>query len=77
MAEPRDYRDPLREQIHLLGDLLGETIIEQEARPISDLVEEIRALAKAHRAGSVEARERLLVRASADISRPRPVTTCS
>jgi hypothetical protein len=75
MAEPRDYRDPLREQIHLLGDLLGETII--EARPISDLVEEIRALAKAHRAGSVEARERLLVRASADISRPRPVTTCS
>jgi phosphoenolpyruvate carboxylase len=60
-----ETRDPLREQIHLLGDLLGETIIEQEGRPLFDLVEEIRALAKAHRAGSAEAGERLLARASA------------
>src|SRR5262249_21981899 len=60
-----ETRDPLGEQIHLLGDLLGETIIEQEGRPLFDLVEEIRGLAKAHRAGSAEAGERLLARASA------------
>src|SRR5262245_35250194 len=60
-----ETRDPLREQIHLLGDLLGETIIEQEGRPLFDLVEEIRGPAKAHRAGSAEPGERLLARASA------------
>ena len=44
-------RDRLSEQIHRLGDLLGETLIEQEGRALFELVEEVRALAKAHRAG--------------------------
>jgi phosphoenolpyruvate carboxylase len=51
--------DRLSEQIHLLGDVLGDTIVEQEGRPLFELVEEVRGLAKAHRAGDVAAGERL------------------
>jgi phosphoenolpyruvate carboxylase len=54
--------DRLSEQIHLLGNLLGETLIEQEGQPLFDLVEEVRGLAKAHRAGSRESGARLLER---------------
>ncbi len=53
-------RDALSEQIHLLGDLLGQTIIEQEGQATFDLVEQIRSLAKAHRAGDTEAGQTLL-----------------
>ncbi len=53
-------RDPLSDQIHLLGDILGETIVEQAGRPLFDLVEDVRGLAKAHRDGSTEAGLRLL-----------------
>lgn len=53
-------RDALSEQIHLLGDLLGQTIIEQEGQTIFDLVEQIRGLAKAHRAGDTGAGQALL-----------------
>jgi len=52
----------LSEQIHLLGDLLGETIVEQEGQACLDLVEEIRALAKAHRSGDSDAGARLVAR---------------
>jgi phosphoenolpyruvate carboxylase len=55
-------RDHLSEQIHLLGDLLGETLIQQEGRPLFDLVEQVRGLAKAHRAGDAESGRRLLAR---------------
>ncbi len=58
-------RDLLSEQIHLLGDLLGQTIVEQEGRGLFDLVEEVRALAKAHRAGDAAAGVRLLARIEA------------
>ncbi len=58
-------RDRLSEQIHLLGDLLGQTIVEQEGRPLFDLVEEVRGLAKAHRGGDEAAGERLLRRIEA------------
>jgi phosphoenolpyruvate carboxylase len=58
-------RDALSEQIHLLGDLLGQTLVEQEGQPLFDLVEEIRALAKAHRGGDGAAGERLLRRVEA------------
>jgi phosphoenolpyruvate carboxylase len=44
-------QDRLRNTIRLLGNLLGETIIEQEGQEIFDLEEEIRALSKAWRAG--------------------------
>ena len=59
MAEGRDR---LSEQIHRLGNLLGETIIEQDGRPLFDLVEEVRGLAKAHRGGDATSGERLLAR---------------
>ena len=55
-------RDHLSDQIHRLGDLLGETLIEQEGQPLFDLVEEVRGLAKAHRAGDRESGVRLLER---------------
>jgi phosphoenolpyruvate carboxylase len=55
-------RDPLSEQIHLLGDLLGQTIVEQEGPALYDLVEAVRALAKAHRGGDAAAGEHLLER---------------
>jgi phosphoenolpyruvate carboxylase len=58
-------RDRLSEQVHLLGDRLGETIVEQEGRGLFDLVEEVRGLAKAHRAGDGAAGERLLRRIEA------------
>ena len=54
--------DALSEQVHRLGDLLGETLIEQEGRALFDRVEEIRALAKAHRAGDATSGLRLLER---------------
>ena len=58
-------RDRLSEQIHLLGDLLGQTIVEQEGQAPFDLVEEVRALAKAHRLGDEASGERLLRRVEA------------
>ena len=55
-------RDRLSEEIHRLGNLLGETLVEQEGRALFDLVEEVRALAKAHRAGDETAGEQLVRR---------------
>lgn len=46
-----DAQDRLRYWIRTLGNLLGETIIEQEGKEIFDQEEEMRALAKAWRAG--------------------------
>jgi phosphoenolpyruvate carboxylase len=57
-----ESRDLLSEQIHRLGDFLGATIVEQEGKALYDLVEEVRALAKAHRGGDAAAGERLLQR---------------
>ncbi|MGE0454867.1 MAG: phosphoenolpyruvate carboxylase [Vicinamibacteria bacterium] len=56
---PARPRDALSERIHLLGDLLGETLVEQEGRALFERVEEVRALAKAGRAGDLAATERL------------------
>lgn len=50
-----DPQDRLRFWIRTLGNLLGETIIEQEGRGIYDQEEEIRAQAKAWRAGDRQA----------------------
>ena len=58
-------RDRLSDHIHLLGDVLGQTIIEQEGQPLFDLVEQVRGLAKAHRGGDEAAGERLLRRVEA------------
>ncbi|MEO5761648.1 MAG: phosphoenolpyruvate carboxylase, partial [Vicinamibacteria bacterium] len=58
-------RDRLSDQIHLLGDILGETIVEQAGRPLFDLVEEVRGLAKSHRDGNAEAGVSLVQRIEA------------
>ena len=55
-------RDRLSDQIHLLGDILGQTIVEQAGRPLFDLVEEVRGLAKSHRDGNGAAGARLMQR---------------
>ena len=45
---------PLRDDIHLLGDLLGETLRAQEGERLYQMVERVRALAKSARAGRAE-----------------------
>ena len=49
----------LREDVRLLGDLLGETLRAQEGSDLYTLVERVRALAKQARAGDGEAAENL------------------
>ncbi len=49
----------LRETIRLLGNLLGETIVEQEGAEVFALEEELRALTKAQRQGDAGAGERI------------------
>jgi len=46
---------PLRRDIHLLGDLLGEVIQEQAGLEGFELEEQVRRLARARRAGDPEA----------------------
>src|SRR5689334_13300321 len=47
-----DPHAPLREDVRLLGLLLGETLREQEGPALFDLVERVRALSKGARAGN-------------------------
>lgn len=54
-----DHSDALSADIHLLGDLLGQVICEQEGGDAFDLVEQVRHDAKARRAGEAEAEQRL------------------
>jgi len=55
MTEDKDQ--PLRDDIRLLGRLLGETLAEQEGKDVFDLVERIRLLAiRQHRGDDPEAR---------------------
>ena len=44
----------LKENIHLLGDLLGEVLVEQEGVALLNTVEEVRGLAKKARSGERE-----------------------
>ena len=55
-------RERLSDDIHLLGDLLGATLVEEVGPALLDLVEELRALAKAYRAGDAGSGERLVAR---------------
>jgi len=57
-SDPSDAR--LRQTIRTLGNLLGETIIEQEGQTVFDAEEEMRALTKAQRGGDPHAGDRLL-----------------
>ncbi len=50
-----DFNSTLSEDIHLLGQLLGKTIIHQAGKAVFELEESIRSLAKSRRAGNVNA----------------------
>jgi phosphoenolpyruvate carboxylase len=54
-----EQKQRLSTTIRMLGNLLGETIIEQEGQEIFTIEEEIRQAAKARRAGDAAAQERL------------------
>ena len=56
VADVQRRTKSLSEMIRLLGDRLGETIIEQEGQAIFDQEEKMRALAKAWRAGDESSR---------------------
>jgi phosphoenolpyruvate carboxylase len=45
---------PLRDDVHLLGDLLGETLRAQAGTELFEMVERVRALAKSGRAGNAD-----------------------
>ena len=51
----RDADRQLRRTVRQLGNVLGETIVEQEGKAIFDLVEELRALTRAQRQGDRDA----------------------
>ncbi|MBD89434.1 MAG: phosphoenolpyruvate carboxylase [Deltaproteobacteria bacterium] len=57
-----DPHAPLRDDVRLLGELLGRSIALQEGPELLELVEEIRGLSKSARAGDHEAFERLTAR---------------
>ncbi len=61
-TESQSSQARLRQKIRLLGNLLGETIVEQEGAELFALEEEIRQLAKARRAGDPDAAARILAR---------------
>jgi phosphoenolpyruvate carboxylase len=50
---------PLRDDVHLLGDLLGETLRAQQGVELFAMVERVRALAKSGRAGNAVDSDRL------------------
>ena len=55
----------ISQTIHLLGDLLGRVISEQESQQIFSAEEDIRQEAKARRSGDQESARRLLRHVSA------------
>lgn len=59
-SSPDDPQQRLRSTIRTLGNLLGETIIEQEGQALFDLEEEMRALTKAQRQGDTSAEGRIV-----------------
>ena len=65
-SAPTDADRRLRWTVRQLGNLLGETIVEQEGQAIFDLVEELRALTRAQRQGDPDA-GRQIERLTADL----------
>lgn len=52
--------EAMRNNIHMLGDFLGETIRDAQGNEILELIENIRQLSRASRSGDEKAREQLL-----------------
>ena len=50
---------PLREDVRLLGNLLGETLKEHAGQDLFNQIEQIRALGKGARDGQIEAEKQL------------------
>ena len=69
-ASPEAQQEQLRATIRFLGNLLGETIIEQEGQEIFALEEEFRALAKAWRAGDEAVRDLITEKTARLIEEP-------
>ena len=63
MRDPDPHR-PLRDDVRLLGELLGEALVAQEGPRVLELVEDVRALSKRARAGSDDDFEALAARLS-------------
>ncbi len=63
----------LRQTIRMMGNLLGETIIEQEGRGVFDLEEEIRSLSKAQRSGDEESGRRIVSITQGLVSEPETI----
>ncbi|MDY7093049.1 MAG: phosphoenolpyruvate carboxylase [Acidobacteriota bacterium] len=69
-----DPHKPLRDDVRLLGRLLGETLKSQEGEELFEVVEKIRALSKAARAGEAERFDELTeVLAALDLDIAAPV----
>ena len=64
IAAPADADTRLRWTVRQLGNLLGETIVEQEGQAIFELVEELRSLTRAQRQGDPSAGTRIEQRTS-------------
>ena len=65
---PGDPHQPLRDDVRLLGELLGETLKTREGQALFDTVEQVRALSKTARAGGERDLDTL-----ADLLRALPV----
>lgn len=63
-------QDRLRYWVRTLGNLLGETIVEQEGNETFELEEELRALAKSWRAGEAEAQHQITALVSQLVKEP-------
>src|SRR5579864_9643920 len=59
MAVETRSDDALRANVRLLGEILGEVLVEQCGREVFELEEEIRALARAGRQGDADAARKL------------------
>ncbi len=55
-----DSYSPLKRQVHVLGDMLGQTIKDDQGQACLDRIEDIRQLAKAARGGDRQRRDELL-----------------
>jgi phosphoenolpyruvate carboxylase len=76
MTRSADSRpeDALRANVRLLGETLGQVLVEQEGPELLELVEEIRTLARAGRRGDAQAAVRLAETvAGLDLERQAPV----
>ena len=69
MTTHPDRQEPLRDDVRLLGEMLGETLLQRGGKGLFDTVERVRSLSKSGRAGNERDRDAL-----AGLLRELPVT---